>query len=75
MKKTKKTKTKTNFPMSQRHEIWTLAQKWMTMNENVKKEGEIEKNERKMKKTKRTKTKNKITNQQSLNKLFNNRPL
>ena len=24
--------------MSQRHEIWTIAQKWMTMNESVKKE-------------------------------------
>ena len=24
--------------MSQRLEIWTMAQKWMTMNENVKKE-------------------------------------
>ena len=24
--------------MSQRLEIWTIAQKWMTMNENVKKE-------------------------------------
>ena len=23
--------------MSQRLEIWTIAQKWMTMNENVKK--------------------------------------
>ena len=29
--------------MSQRLEIWTVAQKWMRMNENVKKE---EKNER-----------------------------
>ena len=40
MKETKKAKTKilTNFPMSQRLEIWTIAQKWMTMNENVKKE-------------------------------------
>ena len=26
--------------MSQRLEIWIIAQKWMTMNENVKKEGE-----------------------------------
>ena len=24
--------------MSQRLEIWTIVQKWMTMNENVKKE-------------------------------------
>ena len=24
--------------MSQKLEIWTIAQKWMTMNENVKKE-------------------------------------
>ena len=41
--------------MSQRLEIWTIAQKWMTMNENLKK---TEKDERKMKKTKKTKTKN-----------------
>ena len=38
--------------MSQRLEIWTIAQKWMTMNENVKKEEKNEKGERKMKKTK-----------------------
>ena len=44
--------------MSQRLEIWTIAQKWMTMNENVKKEGKNEKDETKMKKTKKTKTKN-----------------
>ena len=45
--------------MSQRLDIWTIAQKWMTMNENVKKEEEKnEKDERKMKKTKKTKTKN-----------------
>ena len=45
--------------MSQRLEILTVAQKWMTMNENVKKEEKKnEKNERKMKKTKKTKTKN-----------------
>ena len=45
--------------MSQRLEIWTIAQKWMTMNENVKKEEKKnEKDERKMKKTKKTKTKN-----------------
>ena len=44
--------------MSQRLEIWTIARKWMTMNENVKKEAENEKDERKMKKTKKTKTKN-----------------
>ena len=25
--------------MTQRLKIWTIAQKWMTMNENVKKEG------------------------------------
>ena len=36
--------------MSQIPEIWTMAQKWMTMNENVKKEGgkkrkELEKDE------------------------------
>ena len=43
--------------MSQRLEIWTIAQKWMTMSENVKKEEKTEKNERKMKKTKKTKTK------------------
>ena len=45
--------------MSQRLEIWTIAQKWMAMNENVKKEEEKnEKDERKMKKTKKMKTKN-----------------
>ena len=44
--------------MSQRLEIWTIAQKQMTMNENVKKELKGEKDERKMKKTKKTKTKN-----------------
>ena len=45
--------------MSYRLEIWTIAQKWMTMNENVKKEEKKnEKDERKMKKTKKTKTKN-----------------
>ena len=45
--------------MSQRLEIWIIAQKWMTMNENVKKEEKKnEKDERKMKKTKNTKTKN-----------------
>ena len=44
--------------MSYRLEIWTLAQKWMTMNENVKKEEKKnEKDERKMKKTKKMKTK------------------
>ena len=41
--------------MSQGLEIWTIAQNWMAMNKNVKKE---KKNERKMKKTKKTKTKN-----------------
>ena len=44
--------------MNQRLEIWILAQKWMTMNENVKNEEKYEKDERKMKKTKKTKTKN-----------------
>ena len=44
--------------MSQRLEIWTIAQKWMTMDENVKKEEKKnEKKERKMEKTKKTKTK------------------
>ena len=48
--------------MSQKLEIWTTTQKWMTMNENVKKEEKNnEKNERKMKKTEKAKTK-KITN-------------
>ena len=42
--------------MSQRLELWTIVQKWMTMNENVKKEEKNEKDERKMKKTKKTKT-------------------
>ena len=44
--------------MSQRFEIWTIAQKWMTMNENVKKEEKNEKDERKMRKTEKMKTKN-----------------
>ena len=47
--------------MSYRLEIWTITQKWITMNENVKKKEEKKKNEkdeRKMKKTKKTKTKN-----------------
>ena len=44
--------------MSQRLEILTIDQKWMTMNENVKKEEKNEKDERKTKKTKKTKTKN-----------------
>ena len=59
MKKTKKTKTKneTNFPMSQRLEICTMAQMWMTMNENVKEEEKDVKDERKTKKTKKTKKK------------------
>ena len=44
--------------MSYRLEIPTIAQKHLTMNENVKKEKKPEKDERKMKKTKKTKTKN-----------------
>ena len=44
--------------MSQRLEIWFIAQKWMTMNENVKKEEKNDKDERKMNKTKKNKTKN-----------------
>ena len=46
--------------MSQKLEIQTTAQKYMTMNENVKKKGgeKTEKDERKMKKTKKTKTRN-----------------
>ena len=44
--------------MSQRLEISTIAQKWMTMNENEKKEEKKEKDEKNMKKTKKTKTKN-----------------
>ena len=43
--------------MSQRLEICTISQKWMTMNENMKKEEKNEKDERKMKKMKKTKTK------------------
>ena len=50
--------------MSQRLEIWTIAHKWMTMDENLKKEEKNEKEERKIKKTKKTKTKNKRTKQQ-----------
>ena len=45
--------------MSYRLEIWNIAQKWMTMNKNMKKRRKKnEKDERKMKKTKKTKTKN-----------------
>ena len=45
--------------MNQRLKIWAIAQKWMTMNENVKKEEKKnEKDERKTKKMKKTKTKN-----------------
>ena len=45
--------------MSQRLEICTIAQKWMTMNENMKKRRKkAEKEEGKTKKTKKTKTKN-----------------
>ena len=47
--------------MSQGLEIRNIAQKWMTMNENVKKEERNEKDERKMKKTKKTKIKIKLT--------------
>ena len=44
--------------MSQRLEIRTIAQKWMTMNENVKKEEKKnEKDQRKTRKTKKKKTK------------------
>ena len=45
--------------MSQRLEIWTIAQKQMTLDENMKKEEKNEKHERKKKKTKKTKTKKK----------------
>ena len=41
--------------MSQRLEIQTVAQKWVTMNENLKKE---EKNEKDEGKTKKMKTEN-----------------
>ena len=44
--------------MSQRLEIWIIAQKWMTMNENVKKKEKNKKDEGKMKETKKRKTKN-----------------
>ena len=44
--------------MSERLEIWTVAQNRMTMNENVKKGEKNERDERKMKKTEKTKTKN-----------------
>ena len=47
--------------MSQRLEIWIIAQKWMTMNENVEKEEKNKKDERKMKKMKKTKKKIKLT--------------
>ena len=42
-------------------EIWTIAQKWMTMNEHVKKEEKNEKDERKRRKRKRRKQKIKLT--------------
>ena len=38
--------------MTWRIEIWTIAQNWMTTNENMKKDEKNEKDERKMKKTK-----------------------
>ena len=38
--------------MSQRLEIWNIAQKWMTINENVKKKKKKKKNEKDEKKTK-----------------------
>ena len=47
--------------MSQRLEIWTIAQKWMTMNENVKKEE---------KKTKRMREKG-VENEKGKNKKIN----
>ena len=43
--------------MSQRLEIWSIAQKWMTMNENVNKEEKNEKDKRKMKKMKKDENK------------------
>ena len=43
--------------MSQKLEISAMAQKWITMNETVKKEEKNEKDERKMKKSEKTKTK------------------
>ena len=44
--------------MSQRLEIWTIAQMWMKMNKNGKKEEKKkEKDERKMYKTKKMKIK------------------
>ena len=43
--------------MSEKLEIWSIAQKWMTMNENMKKVEKNEKDERTMKKTKMTKPK------------------
>ena len=59
MKKMKKTKIKdlTNFPMNQRLEIWTITQKRMTMNENVKKE-EKRKGREKHEENEKEKTKN-----------------
>ena len=47
--------------MSQRLEIWTIAQKLMAMNKNIKKKEKNEKDEKKMKKTKRQKQKIKLT--------------
>ena len=59
--------------MSYRLETWTIAQKWITMNENVKKRRKkAKKRRKKMKKTKKMKAKNKRKKQQSLNTLFKN---
>ena len=44
--------------MSQKLENWTIAQKSMTMNGNVKKEEKRRKGREKDEKTKKTKTKN-----------------
>ena len=60
--------------MSQKLEIWTIAQKWITMSENMKKEGKKRKGgEKDEKNEKRRKQKIREQNsKQSLNKLFKN---
>ena len=55
--KRRKQKIKLTFRWTRDLKFRPIAQKWMTMNENVKKEETNEKNERKMKKTEKAKTK------------------
>ena len=50
--------------MSWRLKIWTIAQKWKTIDKNEKKEKKLEKVERKMKKNEKNENKNKRTKKQ-----------